>query len=220
MRTSLLTLAATAALVVAGSARAAIADVVPTAHNVVLLTGAASDGADWHKVRDVLTRDGYAVTVVPAAGIDLACDVARARAAIAAQDGPVVLAGYSGAGAAVSEAGNDPRVQGLVYIAAVVPDAGEAPAAGAPRSDSNTITGATWKTKPSVYLVAGRDAPLPVETQRSLAHRAGAIMVELSGTQPIYQSVPVTVAKVIEQGAGASGTQQARALAEAYARGR
>jgi hypothetical protein len=219
MRTSLLTLAATAALVVAGSARAAIADVVPTAHNVVLLTGAASDGADWHKVRDVLTRDGYAVTVVPAAGIDLACDVARARAAIAAQDGPVVLAGYSGAGAAVSEAGNDPRVQGLVYIAAVVPDAGEAPAADAPRSDSNTITGAAWKTKPSVYLVAGQDA-LPVAMQRSLAHRAGAIMVELSGSQPIYQSVPVTVAKVIEQGAGASGAQQARALAEAYARGR
>jgi len=204
---------------VAGSARAAIADVVPTAHNVVVLTGAASDGADWHKVRDVLTRDGYAVTVVPAAGIDLACDVARARAAIAAQDGPVVLAGYSGAGAAVSEAGNDPRVQGLVYIAAVVPDAGEAPAADAPRSDSNTITGAAWKTKPSVYLVAGQDA-LPVAMQRSLAHRAGAIMVELSGSQPIYQSVPVTVAKVIEQGAGASGAQQARALAEAYARGR
>src|SRR6478672_3043974 len=95
----------------------------------------------------LLTLAATAVTVVPAAGIDLACDVARARAAIAAQDGPVVLVAYSGAGAAVSEAGNDPRVQGLVYIAAVVPDAGEAPAADAPRSDSNTITGAAWKTK-------------------------------------------------------------------------
>jgi pimeloyl-ACP methyl ester carboxylesterase len=169
---------------------------------VVLLTGTASDGSDWRKVRDVMTQDGYTVTVVPASGRDLAGDVARAREAIAAQNAPVLLAGYSRAGAVVSEAGNDPRVAGLVYIAADAPEAN-----------------AAWKTKPSVYLVAGQDAPLPVETQRTLAHRAGAVVVELSGAQPIYQSVPVSVAKVIEQGAQAGGVGRARELADASARG-
>jgi len=202
MRTSVLALAAAALLGAAASAHAANAGVLPAAKNVVLLTGSANDGSDWRKVRDVMVQDGYTVTVVPASGRDLAGDMARARDAIAAQDGPVLLAGYSGAGAVVSEAGNDPRVTGLVYIAADAPEAN-----------------AAWKTKPSVYLVASQDAPLPVEAQRSFAHRAGAIVVELSGAQPIYQSLPVTVAKVIEQGAQAGGVRQARELAEAYARG-
>jgi hypothetical protein len=198
MRTSVAAFVAAAVLGIASPAHAAVAGVLPATKHVVLLTGSAGDGSDWRKVRDVMAQDGYTVTVVPAAGRDFASDVARAREAIAAQDGPVLLAGYSGAGAVVSEAGNDPRVTGLVYIAADAPEAN-----------------AAWKTKPSVYLVAGADAPLSVDAQRTYAHRAGAVLVELSGAQPIYQSVPVTVAKVIEQGAQADGVRQARELAEA-----
>jgi pimeloyl-ACP methyl ester carboxylesterase len=201
MRTSVLALAAAAVLAIAPSVHAA--DGLPATRNVVLLTGSADDGSDWRKVRDVMAQDGYTVTVVTASGRDLAGDVARTRDAIAAQAGPVLLAGYSGAGAVVSEAGNDPRVTGLVYIAA---DAPQANAAG--------------KTRPIIYLVAGQDAPLTVEMQRTFAHRAGAVVVELSGPQPIYQSLPVTVAKVIEQGAQAGGVRQARELAETDARGR
>lgn len=200
MRISFLAIATAALLGMAASAHAATATVLPATTHVVLLTGRAGDGSDWREVRDVMTKDGYSVTVVPASGRGPDSDVLRAREAIAAQDGPVLLAGYAGAGSVVSEAGNDPRVTGLVYIAADAPEAN-----------------AAWKVKPSVYLVAGRDAPLSVDMQRMLAHRAGAVLVELSGEQPIYQSVPVSVAKVIEQGAQAGGAPR-REIAEAEMR--
>jgi hypothetical protein len=200
MRSSILAAAAAVLLGVAASAHAATSTVLPATKHVVLLTGSDGDGSDWRTVRDVMAKDGYSITVVPTPGRDPALDMARAREAIAAQDAPVLLAGYAGAGSVVTQAGNDPRVTSLVYIAADAPE-----------------IDAAWKTKPSVYLVAGRDAPLPVEMQRMLAHRAGAIVIELSGEQPIYQSAPVSVAKVIEQGAQIGGTPR-RELAEAEVR--
>ncbi len=107
--------------------------------NVVLVHGGFVDGSGWQGVYDILRADGYNVTIVQNPTTSLADDVAVTRRAIAAQDGPVVLVGHSYGGVVVSEAGNDPKVEGVVFIAAFAPDAGESvsslianPPAGAP----------------------------------------------------------------------------------------
>ena len=74
---------------------------------------------------DRLTRDGYQVAVVQNPTLSLEGDVAAARLIIDAQDGPVTLVGHSYGGAVITEAGTDPNVTALVYIAAFVPDQGE-----------------------------------------------------------------------------------------------
>jgi pimeloyl-ACP methyl ester carboxylesterase len=76
-------------------------------------------------VYDILRRDGYNVSVVPNPDTGLADDVAMTRRVLARQDGPVVLVGHSYGGVIISEAGDDPKVAALVYIAAFAPDVGE-----------------------------------------------------------------------------------------------
>jgi pimeloyl-ACP methyl ester carboxylesterase len=93
--------------------------------NVVLVHGGFVDGSGWRSVYDLLTQDGYHVAVVQNPTLSLAGDAAAARLIIDAQDGPVVLVGHSYGGAVISEAGTDPNVAALVYIAAFAPDAGE-----------------------------------------------------------------------------------------------
>jgi pimeloyl-ACP methyl ester carboxylesterase len=92
---------------------------------VVLVHGGFVDGSGWEGVYSVLRRDGYAVSVVQNPTISLADDVAATRRIVAAQDGPVILVGHSYGGVVITEAGNDPNVAGLVYIAAFAPDMGE-----------------------------------------------------------------------------------------------
>ena len=105
-----------------GGAQAAPAAAIK---NVVLVHGGFVDGSGWQGVYDVLTKDGYKVTVVQNPTISLADDIAVTRRAIAAQDGPTILVGHSYGGAVISESGVDPKVKGLVYIAAFALDAGE-----------------------------------------------------------------------------------------------
>src|SRR5215470_4039634 len=93
--------------------------------NIVLVHGAFADGSSWARVIPILQAQGYSVTAVQNPLSSLADDVAATRRAIARQDGPVILVGHSWAGMVISEAGNDPRVAGLVYIAALAPDAGQ-----------------------------------------------------------------------------------------------
>src|SRR5678816_2254707 len=93
--------------------------------NIVLVHGGFVDGAGWRGVYDILKRDGYNVAIVQNPTLSLADDVAVTRRAIAAQDGPVILVGHSYGGAVVTEAGTDPKVAAVVYIAAFAPDAGE-----------------------------------------------------------------------------------------------
>jgi pimeloyl-ACP methyl ester carboxylesterase len=92
---------------------------------VVLVHGGFVDGSGWEGVYDILTEDGFRVSVVQNPTTSLADDVAVTRRAIAGQAGPVVLVGHSYGGVVVTEAGIDPAVKGLVYIAAFAPDAGE-----------------------------------------------------------------------------------------------
>ena len=93
--------------------------------DVVLVHGGFVDGSGWEGVYDILTKDRYKVTVVQNPTTSLADDVAVTRRALAAQDGPTILVGHSYGGVVITEAGADPKVKGLVYIAAFAPDAGE-----------------------------------------------------------------------------------------------
>ena len=93
--------------------------------NVVLVHGGFVDGSGWAGVYKMLKKDGYCVSIVQNPTLSLADDVAVTRRTIATQDGPVVLVGHSYGGAVITEAGNDPKVAALVYIAAFAPDAGE-----------------------------------------------------------------------------------------------
>jgi pimeloyl-ACP methyl ester carboxylesterase len=93
--------------------------------NVVLVHGGFVDGSGWEGVYDLLTQDGHKVTVVQNPTTSLADDVAATRRAIASQDGPTILVGHSYGGVVITESGNDPKVKGLVYIAAFAPDTGE-----------------------------------------------------------------------------------------------
>jgi pimeloyl-ACP methyl ester carboxylesterase len=92
---------------------------------VVLVHGGFVDGSGWESVYKLLRRSGYPVGVVQNPTVSFADDVAATRRVIDAQPGPVVLVGHSYGGAVISEAGNHPKVRGLVYVAAFAPDAGE-----------------------------------------------------------------------------------------------
>jgi len=98
---------------------------ITMAKNIVLVHGGFVDGAGWEAVYKILKRDGYNVTIVQNPTISLDDDVAVTKRVLAAQDGPAILVGHSYGGAVITEAGNDPRVSGLVYIAAFAPDKGE-----------------------------------------------------------------------------------------------
>ena len=93
--------------------------------NVILVHGAWADGSSWAKVIPRLEDKGLHVVAVQLPLTSLANDVATVQRAIALQPGPVLLAGHSYGGVVITEAGNDPKVSGLVYVAAYAPDAGE-----------------------------------------------------------------------------------------------
>lgn len=220
--------------------------------SVVLVHGGFVDGSGWQGVHDALTKDGYEVIVVQNPTVSLADDVTATKRAIASAKHPVVLVGHSYGGVVITEAGNDPKVASLAYIAAFAPDAGESvdtlianPAPGAPvppilppqdgflkldsakfadsfaadldpatarfMADSQVpwgvealagkVTAPAWKTKPSFYLVASDDQMIPPPAQRAMADRAGATVVETSGSHAVYVSKPAEVARLIQQAA-------------------
>jgi pimeloyl-ACP methyl ester carboxylesterase len=98
-------------------------------NSVVLVHGGFVDGSGWEKVYNILKRDGYDVSVVQNSTVSLADDVTETKRVIAGAKGPVILVGHSYGGVVITEAGNDPKVSGLVYIAAFAPDQGESVAA-------------------------------------------------------------------------------------------
>jgi pimeloyl-ACP methyl ester carboxylesterase len=93
--------------------------------NVVLVHGGFVDGSGWQGVYELLKNDGFNVSIVQNPTASLADDVAVTKRMLAAQKGPAILVGHSYGGVVITEAGNDPKVAGLVYIAAFAPDKGE-----------------------------------------------------------------------------------------------
>ena len=98
-------------------------------NNIVLVHGGFVDGAGWEGVYKILKRDGFSVSIVQNPTLSLEDDVAVTKRILAAQDGPAILVGHSYGGAVITEAGNDAKVAGLVYITAFAPDKGESVAA-------------------------------------------------------------------------------------------
>jgi pimeloyl-ACP methyl ester carboxylesterase len=220
--------------------------------SVVLVHGGFVDGSGWQQVHARLEKDGYDVTVVQNPTLTLEDDVAVTRRAIAAAPGKVILVGHSYGGVVITEAGNDPKVVALVYIAAFAPDSGESVAAlianpvpGAPvppilppedgflfldkakfaasfaadvdpataqfMADSQVpwglgaldgkVTQASWKAKPSYYLIAKDDRMIPPPAQQFMSKRIGAKIVEVPGSHSVYVSQPEAVVNLIEQAA-------------------
>jgi len=93
--------------------------------NVVLVHGGFVDGSGWQGVYDVLTQDGYRVSIVQNPTVSLEGDVVATQQVLDAQDGPAVLVGHSYGGAVITEAGTHDNVSALVYVAAFAPDKGE-----------------------------------------------------------------------------------------------
>src|SRR5580698_8538513 len=117
-------IAAAAAAVALLSAAAAPTRAEPV-KNIVIVHGAFADGSGWQHVAEILSKDGYTVSVVQEPLTSLADDVAATKRMLDLQQGPVLLVGHSYGGVVVTEAGNAPNVAGLVYIAAFIPDKGE-----------------------------------------------------------------------------------------------
>src|ERR1700723_1738944 len=93
--------------------------------NIVLVHGAWADASGWKGVYDILVKDGFNVSMVQEPETSFKDDVTATKRVLALQDGPCILVAHSYGGAAITEAGTDPSVAGLVYIAAHMPDAGE-----------------------------------------------------------------------------------------------
>ena len=149
--------------------------------NIVLVHGAFADGSSWSKVIMILQASGYHVTAVQNPLTSLADDVATTRRALALQDGPAILVGHSWAGVVITEAGADPKVAGLVYVAAFAPDLGETvselgkaypapPALEAPITDEKGFL-----TLPVRAVVEHFAADLPRYEARTLAATQGPI---------------------------------------------
>lgn len=119
------TVLAATAIVALGVMSAHAADSPSGIKNIVLVHGGLVDGSGWSKVYRGLRKDGYNVTVAQIPTTTFADDIAVTKLAISQQSGSVILVGHSYGGVVITEAGNDPKVKGLVYIAAFAPDKGE-----------------------------------------------------------------------------------------------
>src|SRR5947208_4683697 len=97
----------------------------PRIQNINLVHGAWADGSGWKDVYDILVKDGYNVSIVQEPETSFKEDVAATKRVLAQQDGQCILVAHSYGGAVITEAGTDPSVAGLVYIAAHMPDTGE-----------------------------------------------------------------------------------------------
>ena len=119
--------------------------------NIVLVHGAWADGSGWKGVYEILVKHGYNVSIVQEPETSFKDDVAATRRVIAQQDGPCILVAHSYGGAVITEAGTDPIVAGLVYIAAHMPDAGESEAGDGKRFPSDLSKSTAIKMTPDGF---------------------------------------------------------------------
>lgn len=177
---------ASSALLVAGAALAAspahAAPAAPVAaKTIVLVHGAFADGSSWDKVTPLLQAAGYNVVAVYEPLSGLADDVAATKRVIEAQPGPVLLVGHSWGGVVITEAGNNDKVSGLVYVAAFAPDAGESvndlgKGQPAPAWASKLLADSAKFLSLPLEVVAKDFAPdVPAAEQKLIASKQGPI---------------------------------------------
>ena len=169
----------------------------PHVKNIVLVHGAWADGSGFEGVYKILVRDGYSVSIVSNANESLAGDVAATKRVLARQNGPVVLVGHSYGGVVVTEAGTDPKVKALVYLAAFVPDAGESafgllPADGPQPPIEPTPDGMAYLNRDA--YIAAFAADLPKDRAAFMADSQVPVSVPAAGmakvTIPAWRSKP------------------------------
>src|SRR5580704_786235 len=119
--------------------------------NIVLVHGAWADGSGWKGVYDILVRDGYNVSIVQEPETSFKEDVAATKRVLALQDGPCILVAHSYGGAVITEAGTDPSVLGLVYIAAHMSDSGEKESEDGKRFPSDLAKSGAIKKTPDGF---------------------------------------------------------------------
>jgi pimeloyl-ACP methyl ester carboxylesterase len=169
--------------------------------NIILVHGAWADGSSWDKVIPILQERGFQVTAVQLSLASLENDVAITKRAIALEDGPVLLVGHSYGGAVISEAGNDPKVAGLVFVAAFAPDTDESslsllrqgpptPIASELRPDSSGFLKVTEKGISDDFA----QQLTPKERQKLFATQGPAAAAALNASlvgSPAWRSKPV-----------------------------
>jgi pimeloyl-ACP methyl ester carboxylesterase len=119
--------------------------------NIVLVHGAWADGSGWKGVYDILVKDGYNVSIAQEPETSFQDDVTAVKRILALQDRPSILVAHSYGGAVISEAGNDPSVVGLVYIAAHMPDSGEKESDDGKRFPSDLAKAGAIKKTPDAF---------------------------------------------------------------------
>ena len=119
--------------------------------NIVLVHGAWADGSGWKGVYTILVKDGYNVSIVQEPETSFQDDVTAVKRILALQDGPSILVAHSYGGAVITEAGTDPSVAGLVYIAAHMPDAGEKESEDGKRFPSDLAKSGAIKKTPDGF---------------------------------------------------------------------
>ncbi|MDX8440547.1 alpha/beta fold hydrolase [Mesorhizobium australafricanum] len=193
------------ALMIAMSCTMARAESKLAAKDIVIVHGALVDGSSWRAVYDILSKDGFHVTVVQEPLTGLAADVEATKRVLDQQTGPVVLVGHSYGGSVITEAGADSKVSALVYVAALQPDAGEASgqlltkfaapndamrATPAPKAS----TGKYFFIQPALFAatyaqdVPASDAQFLADSQQQLAEKALGTPVSVAAwrTKPSF----------------------------------
>lgn len=197
--------------------------------NIVLVHGAFADGSGWQEVYKILKKRGYNVSVVGNPNTGLEDDVAATKRVLARQDGPTILVGHSYGGVIITEAGNEPNVAGLVYIAAFVPDANESLLsllqAGPPAPNAGILPpdefGYVWYDKAKYH--SGFCADLPKEQAEFLCDSQIPVSAAVFGatipnpawkTRPTWyvvatedQTIPPDGERFMAQRAGAKVTE-------------
>jgi pimeloyl-ACP methyl ester carboxylesterase len=192
------------AFIVAIGGATAHAETKPSAKDIVIVHGALADGSGWRAIYDILNKDGFHVTIVQEPLTGLAEDVDAAKRVIDQQTGPVVLVGHSYGGSVITEAGNDPKVSALVYVAALQPDKGEASGQLMSKfaAPNDAMRAATNRTTPDKYFfipaakfretyaadVPATEAKFMSDSQQQLAEKAmGAPLTEAAWhTKPSF----------------------------------
>src|ERR1700723_2331985 len=123
----------------------------PRVRNIVLVHGASADGSGWKGVYDILVKDGFNVSIVQEPETSFQDDVVATKRILALQDGPIILVAHSYGGSVITEAGTDPSVVGLVYVAAHMPDSGQKESEDGKRFPSDLAESGAIKKTPDGF---------------------------------------------------------------------